>query len=270
MRRAKVLLPLVAAALCGCDSYRYHSGRFFDETGRTGRAVAALESFIEHRPQDPRACEVRLRLGRAYAGRLGRFLEAQRHFEAAARGFQDQPACVEAAKAGLMDCPDFFPLEAGRGWVFGDTASGGRNMRLEWDLRRSAADKTTILGSLFAGNKRINTQEKAYSKKDWAVWEGEPGAKPVAILRYPYVAGRRWTERRGKYPVDFLIEDSAVEVKTVAGAFSDCLKVRETDRRFKGSWKYDYYCPGVGRVKTTAGSPGAENPNTELIKAVRP
>ena len=202
MRRAKVLLPLVAAALCGCDSYRYYSGRFFDETGRTGRAVAALESFIEHRPQDPRACEVRLRLGRAYAGRLGRFLEAQRHFEAAARGFQGQPACVEAAKAGLMDCPDFFPLEAGRGWVFGDTASGGRNMRLEWDLRRSAAGKTTILGSLFAGNKRINTQEKAYSKKDWAVWEGEPGAKPVAILRYS-VRGAAGDGAAGKIPGGF-------------------------------------------------------------------
>jgi hypothetical protein len=31
-------------------------------------------------------------------------------------------------------------------------------------------------------------------------------------------------------------------------------------------WRFDYYAPGVGRVKTTLGGPGYENPNAELSR----
>ena len=51
-----------------------------------------------------------------------------------------------------------------------------------------------------------------------------------------------------------------------AGVFSGCLKVRERNSAFKTSWRYDYYCPGVGRVKITIGGPDFENPNTELLR----
>ena len=58
---------------------------------------------------------------------------------------------------------------------------------------------------------------------------------------------------------------AGVDLKVQAGAFSGCLKVR---RRTSGqaSWVFDYYCPGIGRVKTTIGIPGGENPNTELAE----
>ena len=42
--------------------------------------------------------------------------------------------------------------------------------------------------------------------------------------------------------------------------------VRELDRRYPKTWRYDYYCPDVGRAKTTIGGRGYENPNTELLR----
>ena len=59
-------------------------------------------------------------------------------------------------------------------------------------------------------------------------------------------------------------------MKTLGGVFSGCIKVRETDPRFPRSWKFDYFAPGVGRVKTTVGAPGVENPNTELLRYQAP
>ena len=36
------------------------------------------------------------------------------------------------------------------------------------------------------------------------------------------------------------------------------------------AWKYDYYAPGIGRVRTTIGGRGFENPNTELKSSNAP
>jgi hypothetical protein len=245
------------------DSYEFYGGRFFHVTQRYGLAVPALERFVARRPRDPRACEAHLRLGRIYARNFGRYAEAQRHFEAAARGFPSRLSCALEAKAEIMDCPDFFPLESGRTWVYGDTASGGRNMRLEVEIRPAAGGKMAQLSSLFAGKKRISETTKEYAKKDWAVWEIAEGREAM-VLRYPFRAGSVWQGKSGKETLSYRIEGEGLEVKTLAGTFSGCIKVRESDPRFRNSWKFDYYAPGVGRVKTTVGAPGVENPNTEL------
>lgn len=269
MKRPRpALLPVLALALAGCDSYHFYRGRFYDETKRWAKATEALEAFIRRSPGDPRACEAHLRAGRIYSSVFDRNLEARRHYEAAARGFPQLTGCAQKARIGLMSSPDYFPLEAGRFWTYGDSASGGRNMRLDWELRSSTDGfKTFVLASLYAGNKRLSVKETVYVKRDWAVWE--EGAQGFPVLKYPYSPGTAWSVRRGGYRVDYVIESDRAEAATRAGVFRDCLKVRETDARFPGSWKYDYYCPGVGRAKTTVGSRGAENPNTELIKFSR-
>ncbi|MBI5241858.1 MAG: tetratricopeptide repeat protein [Elusimicrobia bacterium] len=257
-----------AAALALRDAYNFYGGRFFDETGRYGRAAAALERFLDRDPDDPQACQARLRLGRIYNRHFGRYLEAKRLLEAAARGEEGGPCALEA-KAELLNCPDYFPLERGRTWVYGDTASGGRNMRLEVVLRDGAGGKVAQTSSLYAGKKRISVNSKDYAKKDWAVWEVS-GGKEHLFLRYPFQAGTSWKSGAGRQALSYRIEADALEVRVKAGAFSGCIKVRETDPRFPQSWKFDYFAPGVGRVKTTVGARGVENPNTELISFKAP
>lgn len=264
MQRGLWLCLALMAGLSACDSFRYYGGRFYHETKRWGWAQRRLELFVEKAPDDPRACDAHLRLGRLYADVYDRPVEARRHFEAAARGFPKDTACVEAAKAGILSAPDYFPLAAGRVWVYGDSASGGRAMRLEVEARPEGK----LVSSLFAGQKRLSSEEKAYAKRDWEVVE-VGAAKPAPVLRYPYARGTRWSASRGKDRVSYLIESDGMEVKTKAGLFKGCVKVRESNAAFRGSWKYDYYCPGVGKVKTTVGGPGIESPNTELLSFQR-
>jgi hypothetical protein len=253
-------LPLaLMLALSACDSYRYYSGRFFHETRRWGRAAQALEAVVQSRPKDPRTCEARLRLGGIYAAAFERPLEARRHYEAAVRSFPEDAACVEKAKAGLLSAPDYFPLESGRTWVFGDSDSGGRSMRLEWQTRDGA-----ILAALFAGDRRLSTKSTPYAKRDWSILD-VGGKQPAALLRYPFQKGNEWTAKG----VKLRIVDDQLKVAVRAGTFDGCIKVRESNPAMKTAWKFDYYCPGVGRVKTTVGAPGVESPNTELIRYTR-
>jgi hypothetical protein len=259
---------LLAAAMALRDAFGFYGGRFFDETGRYGRAAAVLERFLERESEGPRACQARLRLGRIYNRRFGRYPEAKRHLEAAARGENGGPCALEA-KAELLNCPDYFPLDDGRTWVYGDTASGGRNMRLEVVVRRGSGGKTSQTSSLFAGKKRISVNSRDYAKKDWAVWELS-GGKENMFLRYPFQAGTSWKSGPGRGAMAYRIEAEGLEVRTKAGVFSGCIKVRESDPRFPQSWKFDYFAPDVGRVKTTVGARGVENPNTELISFKAP
>ncbi len=251
--------------LAGCDTYHYLAGTIHEDARRPVLAVKHYEKFLADRPKDPRACEVRLRAAELYRTFFGRCEEARKHYEAAARDFPRQAACLERAKTGLLLCPDYFPTDSGRTWVYVDSASGGKAMRLEWEARVSSGTAGSIQSSLYAGNRRIQTKVEWYAKADWAVWRLDKDGRE-AILRYPYNEAMTWSVKRGKSSVEYLIAGSSVAVGTAAGAFTGCVKVREHDLSFKRSWRYDYYCPGVGRVKTTIGGPGFENPNTELLR----
>lgn len=256
---------LAAVLLSGCDAYHYLSGTSAEDGRRPVEAMKHYEKFLASRPKDPRACEVRLRAAELYRTVFGRCAEARVHYEAAARDFPRQPVCLERAKAGLLRCPDFFPTDPGRTWVYVDSASGGKAMRLEWEARASSGTVGAISSALYAGDKRIQTKNEFYQKADWAVWRVDKDGRE-AILRYPYNEAMAWSAQRGKSRVDYLVVSASTTVRCAAGVFSGCLKIREKDSAFKGSWRYDYYCPGIGRVKTTIGGPGFENPNTELLR----
>ena len=266
MRRVSRLLPLLVLAAGGCDWYHYHAGHFFEDTGRYPSAIDAYETYARLRPGDPKAAETLVRAARIYSGHFRRCLEARRLYEDALRRFPSAEPWATEARAGLLSCPDYFPLDTSRAWVYGDTASQGRNMRLEWEMRVSSGPgRGEIVAALFAGNKRVSARSVFFEKRDWSVWEVDGGHR-TPILKYPFVSGTAWSGKRGFGKVEFLIESDAARAVTAAGTFTDCLKVREVDVRFPGSWKYEYYAPGVGRVKTTVGGKGYENPNTELLK----
>lgn len=258
-----LFLAAFCLAVSGCgDGYHYHRGRWDEARAKLPEALRHYEAFTAHKPEDPRAAELHVRAGRLYAS-LDRCLEARRHFEAAARGFPKSP-WAGAAKLGLMSCPDYFPLAAGRTWVYGDSASGGRAMKLEWEVRQSSGAGGVVTSSLFAGSRRLSTADVAYEAEGWTLWQKDAEGRFV-LLEFPYSVGRAWTARRGGRRLTYRIESDDATAATHAGVFRHCLKVRETTQGFSESWKYDYYCPSVGRALTTVAGPGFENPNTELL-----
>ncbi|HBL17962.1 MAG: hypothetical protein A2X36_06595 [Elusimicrobia bacterium GWA2_69_24] len=257
------LRALLALAWLGCGAnLDFKQARHLEDAGDKMRAVAAFERFLERRPADPRVPEASFRLGRLHAEVLGRCPEAVRYFEAAARA---EGPWAEPSRLGLMTCPDFFPLQPRSRWTYVDTESGGKNMRLEIAVKASSgAAGAEVSGAFFAGAKRFMDYRRRYSRSEWSVWESEGDAPDRApILRFPFRAGRSWEIRRGKQKVRYDIAADGLTVRTKAGSFPDCLKVKAHTEGY-ASWVYEYFCPGVGRVKTTVGVPGSENPNTEL------
>ena len=263
--RGVALCVLTAVAFAGCDTYHYVVGTWREDSRKPVEALKHYEAFLADRPHDPRACEIRLRAASLYRG-FGRCAEARAHLEAAARDFPGMTECTSRAKLGLLACPDYFPLDLGRTWVYVDSESGGKAARLDWEVRRATASVSgTILTALYAGNRRIREASESYSKEYWAVWRTDV-SPPEPFLRYPFNEGQVWKAKRGKSEVEWLVISAAASVKTAAGEFKDCLKVREHDLRYAKTWRYDYYCPNVGRVKITVGGPGYENPNMELLR----
>ena len=130
-------------------------------------------------------------------------------------------------------------------------------MRLEVAVKGAAVE-----GAFYAGKKRFRDYRRSYAKEGWSFWEME-GKDRVPILRFPFRAGHEWRARRGGREVAFRIEAEGAAVQTKAGRFQQCLKVRQQTVG-EEAWVYEYFCPWVGRVKTSVGVPGAENPNTEL------
>ena len=94
----------------------------------------------------------------------------------------------------------------------------------------------------------------------------EPAGERAPILRYPYHEGLSWQARRGGKLFTYRIDAAGVAVSVKAGSFTGCLKVKSSAAG-DPAWVFDYYCPGVGRVKTTVGVPEGENPNTELAES---
>lgn len=253
-------LLLAALLLCGCGADADFKGAAGQEASEPLKAVRSWERFIEKHPEDPRRQEASYRAGRLYAQVFGRCPEARHHFEAAARS--SGPFTADAV-LGLMSCPDYFPLSQGERWTFVDTLSGGANMRLELKvLTATASVQGLVTGKFYAGDVPFRDYRRLYDKSDFSVWETQEGVRSP-ILRWPYVKGRSWEATQPQGSVTYTIEDDAAKVSTKAGSYSGCLKIRTQVKGFD-SWAYDYYCPGVGRVKTTVGVAGAENPNTEL------
>ena len=258
---ALALLALTAA--CGAD-LDFKQARHLEDKGDAMKAVAEYDKFLKKHPKDERVPEASYRSGKLYAEGLGRCPEAVERFETAARS---SGPWAEPARQALMSCPDFFPIAAGHKWTFVDTLSGGVNMRLETAVTQATGTSAGLVtGQFYAGEAAFRDYRRRYEKSDWTVWEDEEGVRSP-ILRWPYAKGRSWEAEKPQGPVVYTVEADDATVKVKGGTYKGCLKIRSQVKGFE-SWVYDYYCPSVGRVKTTVGVPGAENPNTELSKFV--
>lgn len=262
---ARVPLVLgISLLLSGCGAdWDYRQAAFLEGSRRFPSAGTAWERFAAKHPGDPRAPEALVRAGRIYCGVFQRYDDARSLYERAARGYQDREPWASSARAALLDCPDYFPLKSGARPVFVDSMTGGKNMRLVLEVKASTdGARGTIAGGLYAGRERVMEQSRAYAKEDWAVWEMD-GKNRVPILRYPYAQGMTWAATRDGRTIELRVESARETVKLRSRTYADCVKVRESAPGAK-AWTYAYYAPGVGRIKTSIGVPGAENPNTEL------
>ncbi len=257
-------VAVLALALVGCGGeLSFKSGLFLERSGRYGPALRAFESFSRNNPGHPRLAESLVRSARIYLYAFDRCPEALPLLERAARLSPAMEPWSSAARRLLLDCPDYFPLRDGMRWMYVDSQSGGRNMRLELQASVSTGSAgARIDGAYYAGKRRFQEFRRRYDKSDWSVWEKEGGSR-LPILKYPYAAGYSWKGRQANATVEFRIVSDRETVNVLAGTFANCLKVRQ---RIAGSpaWKYDYFAPGVGRIKTTVGGSGFEEPNTEL------
>ncbi|MBI4055352.1 MAG: tetratricopeptide repeat protein [Elusimicrobia bacterium] len=265
------LALLVPAGFLGCGPrLEFRQAMKLKEQGIYPQALRAFESFAAKYPDDPRACEAFYQAGLLYRESLGRFQEARRLLEEAARRPKDA-GCVSKAKRELVRTPDYFPWRGNRIWFFGDSQTGGKNMRtkLYFEVSGStSSDRAVLVQEIFAGKTHFQTLRRAYELAEWELREYASPQDSVyaVILRYPFVPGQSWRTRRSGQGVRFSIEESAAAVQVRAGRYEGCLKVREEIEGAGGSWKYDYYAPGVGKVLTTVAGPSYENRNAELIE----
>ena len=266
MKKIKPFYLLCLMSFSGCSSYDYHVGKFEDGIGNKIAAFNLYNQFLKIAPlKSSRAIEVRLRRGEIESRVLHRCDQAVSDYESVARNLPPQNPWFQKAVLGILSCPDYFPLEPGRTWIYGDSLSLGKNMKDEWETLDGKEGKNAILSSLYAGKKLVRRRKSLFQKKNWAVFQLE-GASAIPILKYPFHTGQRWEFSGGKNGKYFEIVSTSSVVKTAAGVFSGCLKVKEAYGRFPHSWKYTYYAPFVGEIKTTIAGPGFESPNTELIR----
>lgn len=263
MRQA-FALALLAAAAAGCAAdLEYRRAALLERAGRRSAAVGAWTRFAGRHPADARTAEALVRAARLYVLSFRRCAEARPLLERAVREHPGREPWATRARQGLLDCPEYFPLRDGSRWTYVDSQTLGRNMRLEIEVSASTdGARGTVRGAYYAGAARFRDYRRSYAKEDWAVWEIE-GKDRVPILRYPYSPQMIWRARRGGRPVEWTIVSDKERVRLAGGVEYGCLKVKEAEPGAQ-AWRYDYYAPGLGRVKTTIGVPGAENPNTEL------
>ncbi|MFH1619704.1 MAG: tetratricopeptide repeat protein [bacterium] len=260
------ILLVIVAALTGCARVSFEEASQMQKQGLLLNAAEAYSRFADRNPADPKAPEALFRAAEIYAKEFQVCSKAVPLYERVARNYADAKPWHGLAKRGFFSCPNYFPLQPGMKWVYGDAQTGGRNMKQSALAKPGPGGIPVVETSIYAGKKLVTRITRTYTRKDWELTEKEKGTThAVPILKFPVSKGRTWTARRGPDTLIFTVENDNATVKLrKAGRFTGCIKVR---RQIKGmsAWIYEYYAPGVGRVLTSVGGPGFEHRNTELI-----
>jgi len=144
---------------------------------------------------------------------------------------------------------DFFPVVAGSTWEYqgdgNEYASFSRKIVFtSGNLAQIREDNGgTVTASVYKISPnsvtRIYNLAEAYGQTNYLK---SPPNENLVILKTPLQVGTKWTEPNGTRE----IVDLKATVTTPAGSFTQCLKVKITD---KNSTVYEYFKSGVGMVK---------------------
>lgn len=186
----------------------------------------------------------------------------------------DTPFAIDVTASDFADeiTHPFFPAKAGATWVF-ESADGAERieMRVEAEKRSVWGVEATVIrdtvfddGEMvedtwdwYAQNKDGNVWylgEETYEYEDGEVvcecgaWEsGEDGALPGIIMLADPMAGDMYRQEYYAGKAEDLGEVLATdaEVMVPAGAWTDCIKIRDSSAIAEGTGD-KYYCAGVG------------------------
>lgn len=262
-----LLLSVCCLGACGVE-HQFNAAGTLEQKGYFVEAGLRYEALYTKHPRHPLAPAALYRLGRIYQTHLKLYSQSTRYFLDLVRVYPQAEPWARRAMQAAMRSPDYFPLTPGSFWIEGDSASGGSNMRAEWTCLPSTGPARAIQRRIFAGRQTVATTQRYYALEAFEVRESASPtlAAHTVLMAYPYFEGKTWRTERDGSAIVYTILSRTATVKTKAGAFTNCLKVKEVNTRMPDSYKCTYYAPGVGWVLTTTGSAGRrEHPNTELL-----
>jgi len=263
-----IIYFVIFTVITGCTSYKFRKAKSFEKNGYYPQAIKYYLEFASKHKTHKFAPEAIYRAGRLYQEELKIYSEAKNIYFDLINRYPENKEFVRLAKIGIFNSPDYFPLKDGNSWIEGDSESGGKSMRVEWLCQEISTGVYKITKRYFAGKNLVTILSKFYNEENLELRESsEPNFKQYCVLlKFPFNKDYSWeTERDGK-KIKITIVDTEASVKTVAGEFNNCLKIRYEDLTFPGSYKYEYYAQDVGLVLTTVGSKTKkEYRNSELL-----
>ncbi|HBU69758.1 MAG TPA: hypothetical protein DEE98_05180 [Elusimicrobia bacterium] len=267
----KALLAVAAAALflSGCGAkYQFEKARKLEAKGYFVEAAIQYENVSKKYPEFEKSPEALLSIGDIYRKRLKIYSHAHRYYRELLEKYPNSKPWAGLAKEGLLNSPDYYPLRAGSFWIEGDSASGGRNMRSEWNCAEVSTGVYSVQRRIFAGARKVTEITRYFKKSGYELLESVTNSfnDSSVILAYPLVTGRQWETNKDGSTVVFRVEAEKLQVTVKAGSFEGCLKISEESQAARGSRKYIYYAPEVGWILTSvAAAGGEEHRNTELL-----
>ncbi|MFH1368620.1 MAG: hypothetical protein ABII64_05800 [Elusimicrobiota bacterium] len=268
MKNIIILIFISVILISGCGpGADFDHARSLEKRGYYVEAGLEYDKLVRENPDYPKSPEALYRLGKIYQKKIKLYPHAKKYFQNLIDSYPDALPWSESAKREILNCPDYFPLTNGSFWIEGDSATGGRNMRAEWNCQEISSGTFRITRKISAGAKLVTTIYRYFRKAEFEFREYTDKDAPAytIVYSYPLEKGREWkTSRDGRMILCRILEkDIPVSVK--AGNFTGCIKISEESPSLPGSRKFNYYAPDVGWILTTTSASGQEFRNTELI-----
>ncbi|MBI4395969.1 MAG: tetratricopeptide repeat protein [Elusimicrobia bacterium] len=304
MRRSLLFLLMAGWSLAGCARVHFMAAEKQEKSGRYEQALKAYMRFAERHPEHALAPEALLAAGTLASRTLSDHELSRRLLQSVIDRYGDRKDFGRRAERELFNTPNYFPLVEHGQWEEGDSETGGKNALVKITCRPAEEDPSALSaapsqsegthdapgargelrgqsaarradhpsGALFSRSYYAGTRfvkelsaNRIYRKQNLELREYDEKQNGFSvILKHPLEKGTRWTVQRAGKTYAYTIEGTT-SVHVTAGAFKDCLVVREQQEGIETSWKKDYYAPGVGKVLTTLATPATEKRNTELL-----
>ena len=256
----KVSILFILSLLSACGRVDFNEAVMLEKHGMPAKAAGTYEVFAKKNPKDLKAPQALFNVARIYSHIFYLCHKSKPLYERLVRDYPDFPF-LSQAKKNIFMCPDYYPLGASYKWVYGDSQTGGKNMRQSVRLISSNNAAFMIETSFYAGRKFVQKILNIYSFSDSEIIRKEKDFSTI-VLKYPIVKNKKWGLENKK--ISYEIADIGLEVKVKAGVFLNCVKVKEREKN-SASWVYVYYAPWVGKILTTVAGQGFENRVEELI-----
>ena len=260
-----ILLTLASSACVSKGSFE--EARRSEKLGRVRTAIEQYETFVKMHSRDPDAPQALFRIGEIYRAVIADPVKARKYYRNTSEWYPQSP-WGKAADLALINYPDYFPFTPGIR-VLGDSQSGGAYMRsLETlELVKDRPERIRLKREIFAGEKKVSSVELEYEKSDGELREYSPGGKfATVVLRFPVTKGKRLETLRNNKRVIYEVQDVNDSVRVKAGAYKDCLRLREQEVGRPGSWKVQTFAPGAGLILVSNATSKQETRVVELLK----